>query len=174
MRRSTKAGILLAENIEALKRGAELIERLDDQLYTRADPRLSLAAVGSHLRHCLDFYLSFLAGMVTGRVNYDARERDERIERDRSRAAARLGSIIESLSRLPLDERAGIEVLLEGSSAANDGWSPSSLQRELQFLLSHTIHHYALIALSLRLQGFDAGAGFGVAPSTLRSRRKAA
>jgi hypothetical protein len=53
-------------------------------------------------------------------------------------------------------------------------WSYSSIGRELQFLLSHTIHHYALIALALRLQGYEPSAEFGVAPSTLQYWRKAA
>lgn len=64
------------------------------------------------------------------------------------------------------------ETLLEGSS--NSDWSISSLKRELQFLLSHTIHHYSLIALALRLQGFEPGAAFGVAPSTLKNWRETA
>jgi hypothetical protein len=50
-------------------------------------------------------------------------------------------------------------------------WCRSTVARELQFLLSHTIHHYALIALVLRLQGFTTGEEFGVNPSTLRHWR---
>ena len=42
--------------------------------------------------------------------------------------------------------------------------------RELQFLVSHTIHHYALIGVLLAAEGFDVSLEFpefGVAPSTL-------
>jgi hypothetical protein len=46
-------------------------------------------------------------------------------------------------------------------------WAVTSLERELQFLLSHTVHHFALVALLLRAQGFEVSADFGVAPSTL-------
>jgi hypothetical protein len=46
-------------------------------------------------------------------------------------------------------------------------WSNSSLRRELQFLISHTIHHYALIATLCARDGFELPADFGVAPSTL-------
>lgn len=48
------------------------------------------------------------------------------------------------------------------------GWVLSTLERELQFLASHTVHHYALIALTLRAQGVTVGTDFGMAPSTLR------
>jgi len=58
------------------------------------------------------------------------------------------------------------------SSAAADRteWRRPTTLRELQFLFSHTIHHYALIANLLVMQGVEIGrdhSGFGVAPSTL-------
>ncbi len=46
--------------------------------------------------------------------------------------------------------------------------SSSSLRRELHFLLSHTVHHYALIAMILARHGVEVEPDFGVAPSTLR------
>jgi hypothetical protein len=164
---------LIDENIETLKRGVELIARLDDRLYTLPNRELSLSGVGVHFRHCIDFYHNFLAGVESGRVNYDLRERDERPEKNRLFAIAKVDSLIVDLSRLPVikDDRV-FEVTLEGASDFD--WSISSLKRELQFLLSHTLHHYAFMALILRLQGFDSGAEFGVAPSTLRHWRKTA
>ncbi len=169
---------LIADNIQALRQGVELIEKLDDRLYTQANHALSISGVGGHFRHCIDFYYSFLTGFESGRIDYDYRERDERIEKDRMFATAKIRLITESLSRLPaVDDRREIEVLLESSSnPPNDyvdsDWSRSSMKRELQFLLSHTIHHYSLIALALRVQGFEPGLEFGVAPSTLRYWRK--
>jgi hypothetical protein len=170
-------GNLIADNTEALRQGVRLIERLNDLLYTQANAALSLSGVGSHFRHCVDFYHGFLTGLETGRINYDYRERDELIEQNRLFAAAKLKLIIESLDRLSgVNDPKEIEVKLEGSS--NDegvsDWSRSSLLRELQFLLSHTVHHYSLIALALRVQGFEPGVGFGVAPSTLNHWRKTA
>ncbi|HKX30290.1 MAG TPA: DinB family protein [Blastocatellia bacterium] len=168
---------LIADNIMAVGQGIELIERLDDALYTRLNRALSLGSVGGHVRHCIDFYQSFLTGVRMKQIDYDRRERDERIEKNRLFATARLNQIIEGLSSLPrADEQSGVEVLLEGSSTLpNDsGWSRSSIRRELQFLLSHTIHHYALMALALRIQGFQPDEEFGVAPSTLKYWRKSA
>ena len=43
--------------------------------------------------------------------------------------------------------------------------------RELLFLISHTVHHFALIAFMLRSFGIEPGDKFGVAPSTLRYRQ---
>jgi uncharacterized damage-inducible protein DinB len=167
------SGLLLDDNVEAIKQGIDLIARLDDRLYTRPVRELSLSGVGAHFRHCLDFYQGFLSGVESGRINYDRRARDERIEKSRLFAIAKLRAITIDLGRVSAIENGRVfETLLEGKSDSD--WSASSLKRELQFLLSHTIHHYALIAVALRLQGFEPGDEFGVAPSTLRHWRKTA
>jgi hypothetical protein len=49
-----------------------------------------------------------------------------------------------------------------------EDWLPSTISRELQALSSHTIHHFALIAVILRLHGIFLDPEFGVSPSTLR------
>jgi uncharacterized damage-inducible protein DinB len=46
-------------------------------------------------------------------------------------------------------------------------WSVSSTFRELQFLATHTVHHFALVALLLRQRGVEVPVEMGVAPSTL-------
>lgn len=164
---------LVDDNVKLLRQGIDLIVRLDDRLYTEPNHELSVSGVGAHFRHCIDFYHRFLVGVESGRINYDLRERDERPEKNRLFAMARLVAIAEALGQMPkLNGGKVFEVLLEGAS--NSDWSRSSLKRELQFLLSHTVHHYAFIAFVLRSQGFDPGAEFGVAPSTLRHWKKAA
>ena len=67
-------------------------------------------------------------------------------------------------------------VVLEGSMRTHERpcWSRSSIARELQSLLSHTVHHYAFIAVALRLQGVEPASDFGVAPSTLEYWRQTA
>ena len=44
----------------------------------------------------------------------------------------------------------------------------STLARETEFVHSHTVHHYALIAAKLKSVGIEVPDEFGVAPSTLR------
>lgn len=161
---------LINENVRVLEQGAELIERLHDRLYTHVSHPFTTHGVGGHFRHCIDFYHSFLTAIGTGRINYDHRTRDGRVESNRLFATSELKAMIEGLQQLPLTDDPGeVKVRLEGAP-----WSRSSVRRELQFLLSHTIHHYALIALALRLQDFEPGEEFGVAPSTLEYRRKTA
>ena len=161
---------LINDHIRVLKQGAELIERLNDQVYSLPFRPLFTYGVGSHFRHCLDSYHCFFKGIETGKIDYDHRERDELIERDREVAIARIETVIACLRNLASCDET-VPLMAQQDSEV---WTHTSLGRELQFLLSHTIHHYALIALALRLQGVEPGAEFGVAPSTLQFWRKAA
>lgn len=145
-----------------------MLSQLNDELYAGVATGITQAGIGGHLRHCLDFYDAFLRGIRQGRIDYDLRERDERIEKDRAFASAKIGVAITQLQQLPSQDME-LLVKLEGEQAETaSAWSRSSQCRELQFLLSHTVHHYALIAMLLRLQGFQPAPDFGVAPSTLK------
>lgn len=155
--------------VRALERGLALLGCLDDRLYADTAGLPVQSGVGSHLRHCLDFYQSFVRGVRTGRVDYNRRERDTLVERDRACAAAKIEILIEELRALA-DIPGDTPLLIspeDCDALGADAWCASTLARELQFLLSHTVHHYALVALILRLQGFEPGEEFGVAPSTL-------
>lgn len=168
---------LIAGNVQLLAQGIHLIERLDDASYANANGALSLDSPGSHFRHCVDFYNCFLETTGRGGVNYDRRRRNEAVEGDRALAIAEIEKIIAGLRKLLLaDGQKELRILLEESAAPRgaSAWSRSSVMRELQFLLSHTIHHYAMIAVSLRLRGFEPGEEFGVAPSTLEYWRRTA
>lgn len=153
---------LIAANRQVLRQGLELLGQLDDRVYREVNSPLLAYGVGSHFRHCLDSYQCLLNGLASGRVDYDQRERDRRIETDRGWAMAHLEAIRSRLADLPAEAQLPLVARLDSPS-----WAVTSLPRELQYLLSHTIHHYALIALMLRLQGSCPPDDFGVAPSTL-------
>lgn len=164
---------LIGGCVRVLEQGHALLGRLDDQLYSGTRGLPVQSGAGSHIRHCLDFYQSLLDGVWAGRVDYNRRERDALVARDRACAAAKIEILIEelrALASLPGDTTLLVSPEEEGA----DAWCASTLARELQFLLSHTVHHYALVALILRLQGFEPGEEFGVAPSTLAHWRQEA
>jgi uncharacterized damage-inducible protein DinB len=159
---------LIAANLAVLEQGAQLLSRLDDRVYTRVAAPLFDYSVASHVRHCLDSYTSFLQGVERGMIDYDQRARDARIERDRHHAQSRIAATIMALQELKPDLSA---TTLQARQDSRH-WAVTSLERELQFLLSHTVHHYALAALILRTQGIEPGREFGVAPSTLEYWRQ--
>ncbi len=156
-------------NRQLLHQGLVLLARLDQGEY--GDPRGSWAPVGAQYRHILEHYFSFLDGLPEGRVDYDARARDLLLERDREAAAEATRAILARLDAL--DPGADLPVLVQmdtGGSEESPDWRSSSRGRELQFLCSHTVHHFALIKLLLD-GAVDLGAEFGVAPSTLAHQR---
>ena len=171
-------------NVDALRRTLALVERLTDEQYAHVDARLGAASIGAHVRHVLDHYRLFLDGLPDGEVDYDARERDTDVERSAGAAAAearRLCAALAALGALAAGAGAGgaagwagrpLRVRQQGDEVPGrcDGCD-SHVERELLFLLSHAVHHQALIAVLARVQGLDVPELFGVAPSTASWQR---
>lgn len=156
---------LLLERIEAeFARAAKLIDSLDDEVYRDKGGRAG--SIGSHVRHNLDLAACLFRDLEKGTVDYSARDRDERIETDRTYAIAAIKRISDTLGELAgIDGGSALRVRSEIDTSA---FHASTLGRELEFLHSHTVHHHAIIAERLIQSGLEAGHGFGVAPSTLR------
>lgn len=155
-----------------LQQGVAMLERLSDVQY--GSSRNSWAPVGAQYRHVLEHYLSFLKGVPGGRVDYDARARDEWIEKSRTAALGATNECLAGLSALAgKPERPLLVQMDSGAGPDAPDWRASSAGRELQFLSSHTVHHYALIRLLLEGAGVGLDKEFGVAPSTLSYQRTA-
>jgi uncharacterized damage-inducible protein DinB len=165
---------LIDDNLLFLGQARDLLQRLDDGQFV-AKPAIALSPVGSHLRHCLDFYSSFVDGVDVGVLDYDARHRDLRLETERGHALLAIETLIHRLEELRGKlENKPLSVAMDrmGWETSETAWASTTVARELQFLRSHTVHHYALIAAVLRLTGVEPAADFGVAPATLNYRRE--
>ena len=148
-----------------LEQAISLIARLDDDVFCALTPMSPRGSIGGHLRHVVNFYQSFLNGYQEGQVDYNNRERDARFERDRLYALRCIEEVSRRLKGLAgVNANEHLLVSVEDDSA----WSRSSVLRELDFLKSHTIHHYSLVAMLLRLHEIEPGEEFGVAPATLK------
>lgn len=162
---------LLDRSAAVLAQGARLAAILPPELHRTPAP--GGGSVGAHLRHCIEFYRSLLAALEHGELDYDRRPRDTALEEDPLQAAAALNALVGALPGLAGRHPAQrLRVRHDCDHGEESGWARSSLRRELNFLLSHTVHHYALIALHLRQAGFLLPEEFGVSPATLRYRRE--
>lgn len=164
---------LIATNVAWLRQALALVRGIDDVSYRTSPEGLAPHRAGAHLRHILEFYECFLNGLESLNVDYDARQRDERIETSRQVAMDRITAIIERLETEPLVRRDSVLFVRMEDAKANlleDPYLCSTVGRELQALSSHTIHHFALIAITLRAHGVSVDPDFGMAPSTLRFR----
>lgn len=168
---------ILARNCaEILRQGIDLLEKTDDAIYAPNETAefSTGGAIGGHFRHCLEFVECFLRGIETETVDYNRRDRNLHIETDRLYAIAKIEEIVRMLENLPFFESGKPLRVRPEDAGAEDFWCASSVERELEFLNSHTIHHYALIAFKLRAMNFEVPPEFGVAPSTLRFWAQAA
>jgi hypothetical protein len=161
---------LIDANVHPLRQVLELLEQTDERTYVEPPPGLAPHRVGGHLRHILEFYECLLDGIESREVDYDARRRDASIETSPRAAMAKIREIIARLENTPeLGDDCVLRIRVE---EAPEAFVVSSAGRELQVLSSHTIHHFALIAVTLRAHGIAVDRDFGMAPSTLRYLRK--
>lgn len=125
-------------------------------------------SVGAHVRHVLDHVTALLEPAEPGLVDYDTRRRGTLVEHHRPTAIAELRRVAFDLFHLPAADESR-PVHLSAVIAANGDRvaATSSVGRELVFVLSHTVHHQAIVALLLASEGRKTPQRFGVAPSTL-------
>lgn len=164
---------LLRANVALLRQGLALVEGLTEAQFCDSPKGMEPHRASSQLRHVLEFYECFLEGLAGFHIDYDARQRDESIERSRRAALTRIEEILDRLESEPeLHKDSTLFVRAEDAThlGLRDPFTTSSVSRELVVLSSHTIHHFALVAMTLRGHGVIVEERFGVAPSTLSFR----
>lgn len=156
----------LRERLNELRR---LVMTLPTAAY-RARTANASGAIGEHVRHVLDHLSALVGASPTAVLSYDNRTRGTSVESDPSAAVSemmRLDLALERWTDRSLDEPIAVAAVLDADGQSVTGWS--TFARELAFVMNHTIHHQAIIALLLEFQGHQAlGDRFGYAPSTPR------
>lgn len=162
-------------NIAVLQQGIDLLATLGADRYAQRVAVCFNAAPGGHMRHIIDHYLGLLDGLGRGEIDYEHRARDPLVERDAGYARGVMESIVarlEAVARDGQDRALRVHAETGGLAGAQGATGNSSLLRELEFLLSHTVHHYALVATMCRLLGYEPHRDFGMAPSTMKYLRE--
>jgi uncharacterized damage-inducible protein DinB len=129
-------------------------------------------SIGEHVRHTLDHVAAFALARPHGILSYDHRERGTAVESDSGvalRAILRLKALLAAAADERLDLPVTVSSVLVHGEPASTAWS--TLGRELAFVISHTVHHQALIAVLLTMAGDEVPAAFGLAASTPRIAR---
>jgi uncharacterized damage-inducible protein DinB len=159
--------ILEKATFDVLNQLSQLLEQLDDEEYSRQLTILSGNTVGKHARHIVEFYICLLNGMPEGFIDYDARNRDLKLETDRDYILKTINivnnALFKNLSDCPLK-------LSMTVSALNDKIIVhTTLYRELAYNIEHVVHHFALIriAVAQAFSGIQIPENFGIAYSTI-------
>ena len=152
----------------------ETVAGLSGDLYRAAQGRSS-GSIGGHVRHCLDHVRALLAADARMEMTYDSRLRGTRVESDPATAIdelERLSLALEDISGTSLHDPIQLAALVD-----HDGpvvRISTSVGREIAFVLQHTIHHCAIVAVLLERNGIAVGSRFGYAPSTPIGRAETA
>jgi hypothetical protein len=162
--------ILIESVIEVLNQGELLLAEIENDYYTRKLPGAFNSSMGGHYRHCLDHFRSLLDAASAGDLNYDHRERGTLVEEDRFAALNVTRELRSSYQQFPnallsreLNVTCKTSYATTGSQVA-----PSTVGREMMYVVAHAVHHYALICIMGGMMGLKMPTGFGVAPSTVK------
>lgn len=180
-RLAPRAPMDTAADVTAWDALVTLLEQLRDVLTLlpvevyRAQPAARVSgSIGAHVRHALDHVSALLVAAEGGALQYDHRARGTTLEIDPVSAVYEIERVLYRLDRRAAGSAERLltfETLVRADRPA--ALVRSTLARELAFVIQHTIHHCALIAVLLEWQGQRAPYGFGVAASTLQARARA-
>jgi uncharacterized damage-inducible protein DinB len=168
-------------NHEVLQQGSSLIQQLTDAQYTSAVETYACSSIGAHFRHMLDMYLALMPVLVASdrasMIDYDVRRRGAPVESCRHAAIAELDSYRQQLDQytrsFDIVVTVKTEVCIESTQHAA---VQSTLARELAFVSTHAVHHFALIKVIAKLLGASVDASVGLAPASasfMRSQQSA-
>jgi len=162
---------LINECSGSLVQLSKVLEAITDEVYVMRMDEVYDASVGLHVRHVIDHYDMFFAGLPDKLINYDARPREASVETQRGCALERIQSLIEQMEKMS-DQDSSVQVIMElQSRPTKETRQASSIARELAFLHSHATHHYATLALMLKVCNRDIDLPeFGLAPATIRNQ----
>lgn len=158
-------------NIEGLDQGIALLAAMTNEQYCmRAQPYI-MSCMGEHLRHVLDLYYSLKEHVDV--IDYDVRRRGAAVESCRLTGLSELAQIkIWLLTLQP--QMMNTKIVMSTEVSVVDTLVvkvETSFIRELIFVSSHAIHHYALMDISAKLCDVDTPKNMGVAPATLTALR---
>jgi len=162
---------LIDLNIAALQEGQRFLSLLNSKQYRQGFKPAFQSDVGTHFRHVLEHYRCFFSQLEKQEFRYDKRERDLRLETEIDYAKTSIEQLIFELSTVGPDIEEGSYTVAEQMEEAQSGSHnlvkvATTIERELLFLQSHTVHHYAMIAAMCRGNGIYPEEGFGVAIPT--------
>jgi len=150
-------------NIDTLNEGFNLLTQLTDTQYTQGFRPAFQSTIGAHFRHILEHYRCFINQFSSGTFCYDERKRDENLEQDRGYAVETIESLLLDLKNFEMNSFSQKYQFMDQQIIEP---VRTNLERELLFLQSHSVHHYAIIAAMTRLIGEHPVAEFGVAFAT--------
>ena len=163
---------LVVASQDVLLQALGLLFNIWDATYSRMAEAPYGASIGGHYRHILEHFQCLVCGIRSGEINYDARERNLRLETEVTYATIATCDVLRAIKNYT-DESLARPCTVVNSVSYGPGEAPvieSNIGRELAYCVGHAIHHYAIIRFIGNHLGVEVPKEFGIAPSTLKSR----
>lgn len=158
-----------------LEQLAAALQQIDEKDFSKPVDTLNRATIGQHIRHTLEFFTCLLDGYINGTVNYDKRNHDKAIEKNKSQALTTLGNVVSFIEKVDENHRFKLEVDY-GIDKELTSVIETNFNRELAYNIEHAIHHMAIIKIGIQAicPQLNLPANFGVANSTVKYNRRQA
>lgn len=159
---------MLNSQLEILEQGRVYLKSVTQEEYVEIISPNFISSAGSHIRHIIDHYQSIVAGIETGIIDYDLRLRGSKVEESPQLAIDKLDELADWIKNLSNDDlNKSIKLSTEISTQCKKVHIvETTLARELIFVGSHAVHHYAMIAQITFAQTAKTNTSFGLAPAT--------
>ena len=167
---------LVEGDLESIDQVIGFTRGLSEQNYQYLARPYIGSSIGQHLRHALDMYKALRKALETSVVDYNLRRRGDPVEVDRNLALAELGETQGWLLNItPIIQGQAVIVKTETTLSHRKIESyQSSFGRELGFVTSHLIHHFAIMVSIARIAGEQVDPEMGLAPATVNYVRSLA
>lgn len=88
---------MLTSQLEIIEQGQyylnTLINKNNNEDYCKVLSPLFISSAGAHMRHIIDHYLALITGFQSGKVDYDVRHRNAKVEQEPQLALEKLAQI---------------------------------------------------------------------------------
>ncbi len=139
--RAMKTSTLMTDAREVLLQGLTLLFDLDDHRYSQVAGAPFNASIGQHYRHVIEHFQSLTRGLPSGEINYDARDRNVRLQSEVTYGSIATCDILRVLKRYTDETLARDCTVINSVGYGNAGASKfqSNIGRELAYCAGHAI-----------------------------------
>lgn len=157
-------------SLQIIRQLENVLSSIDVTQYTQPLAVFNGSSLGQHVRHTIEFFQCFIEGLENDVIDYDARKRDMQIENDIAYTLTCLTNISAKIFEIS-DAKKSLLMATYYDEVIPE-MVVSNVQRELVYLIEHSIHHFALIRIGVQ-ENFPEiflPCDFGVAYSTIKYR----
>jgi hypothetical protein len=158
---------LVKTSIEIIDQLRGLLVQINAEDYSKELSVLSKNTIGKHVRHVLEFYECLQNGIVLKEINYDARQRNLKLESNPTYALEICDGLKALLEQNEADRPMRLLMDYGKSELAS---VDTTYYRELAYNIEHAVHHFAIIGIAVKneLQHIGLASNFGIAYSTVK------